>query len=132
MMRLTEENSFSINEMLHQFSDDFFVDKCEASFDPVTSTFRAAFISDDFATCLVTKQLVRGSNEVSEEDIRAMARFANQELERQIGEIGMKATFNESTGIGAAVLPAGYALEVIYENPATNPSAEGIDWRAIA
>lgn len=132
MMRLTAENSFSINEMLQTFSDDFFVDRCESSFDPKASTFQAVFVSEDFAKCLVTKTLSRGCDVISEDDLRLIAGLANQELERQMGEIGMKATFNESTRIAAALLPEGYDLEIVYEDPATDPSAAGIDWRAIA
>lgn len=132
MMRLTEENSFSINEMLRNFSDDFFVDKCESSYDPKTSRFQAVFISDDFAKCLVTKSLPLGSEDISVEELQSMAGFASEELERLMGEIGMKATFNLSTNAEASDLPDGYALEVVYEDPATDPSAPGIDWRAIA
>jgi len=132
MMRLTAENSFSINEMLHNFSDDFFVDKCESSLDQETSIFQAVFISEDFAKCLVSKTLPFGSQDISVDELQEMARFASEELERLMNEIGMKATFNGSTSTVARELPAGYVLEVIYEDPATDPSAPGIDWRAIA
>ncbi|NTF18237.1 hypothetical protein G6L37_07440 [Agrobacterium rubi] len=131
-MRLTPENSFSISEMLRKSSAEYVVDDCAWSFDPELCRFQAIFICEDFGKCLVTKALSPGVDEVSAEDLHLMAHFATQELERLMGDIGMMATFNQSTNSTALELPLGIDLEVVYDDPITDPHAPGIDWRAIA
>jgi hypothetical protein len=131
-MHLNNENKFLLSEMLLQFSDRFHVDECECSFDPDQSKFQAVFISERFAKCLVTKTLPAGTDLISEDDLKLMAKFANDELERQLNELGAMAVFNESTKTVAAAIPAEFTLEIIYEDDATDPSAPGIDWQAIA
>ncbi len=131
-MLLITENSLSISEKLHSFSDDFFVDECDCSFDPDLSVFQAVFVSTAFAKCLVTKTLPAGTSEITDDELQRISGFANAELERQLNEIGMKATFNASTGAHAQELPEGYTLEIVYEDAETDPSAPGIDWLAIA
>lgn len=131
-MRLTAENSSSINALLLDFSDGAFVDRCDCSFDLDSSVFRATFECDDFAKCLVTKPLSESHAEIDVGELRALAFIASRELERQVNEMGMMAVFNESTKIAAEELPEGYTIEIVYDDPLTNPAAEGFDWREIA
>jgi hypothetical protein len=131
-MHLDNGTQFLISEKLLEFSDKTHVDECDWSFDSETSIFQAVFISERFAKCLVTKKLPRGSTDVSTEELATMADLASAELSRQLDEMGMMAVFNHSIETAPASLPAGYTLEVVYEDEATDPSAPGIDWLAIA
>lgn len=131
-MQFDNGTQFLFSEQLLQFSDRTHVDECDWSFDKETSIFQAVFISEHFATCLVSKKLPRGLAELSNEELATMANLASAELSRQLDEMGMMAVFNHSIETAPAELPEGYTLEVIYEDEQTNPSAPGIDWLAIA
>jgi hypothetical protein len=131
-MHLDNGTQFLISEKLLQYSDRTHVDECDWSFDNETSIFQAIFISERFAKCLVTKKLPRGATDISTEELATMADLASAELSRQLDEMGMMAVFNHSIETSPAELPAGYTLEVVYEDEATDPSAPGIDWLAIA
>jgi hypothetical protein len=131
-MHLDKGTQFLIPELLLQFSDRTHVDECDWSYDSETSTFQAVFISERFAKCLVNKKLSPGSTKISEQDLRFMADLASAELGRQLDEMGMMAVFNHSIETMPTELPDGYSLEVVYEDEATDPSAPGIDWLAIA
>ncbi len=131
-MQFDNGTQFLFSEQLLQFSDRTHVDECDWSFDNKTSIFQAVFISEHFATCLVSKKLPWGLTELSTEELATMADLASAELSRQLDEMGMMAVFNHSIETAPADLPEGYTLEVIYEDEQTNPSAPGIDWLAIA
>jgi hypothetical protein len=132
MMPSLNGTEFFISETLLQCSDRTFVDDCQWSFNPETAVFNATFISERFAKCLVSKQLSKGAEHISDDELQEIALLASEELERQTNEMGMMAVFNQSHGTSSFELPQGFTLEVIYEDEQTNPSAPGIDWLAIA